>query len=170
MADRPPEFCHQVKSAAEVAKIATACEAVSRAFERLPAICAAGDSERAIFQQFKHECLNQGVDDVCYLVGATALGGYRDIISPPSDRIVAKGDVLILDTGCTHAETFKVCQRGRRITGANDVVLWQRRRHQQRCVPAAQILGGGRMPVDGFRQRDLEGASSSPPPPTASPW
>ncbi len=96
----------QVKSAAEVAKIAIACEAVSRAFERLASICTAGDSERAIFKQFKHECLNQGVDDVCYLVGAAAAGGYRDIISPPSDRTVSIGDVLILDTGCTHDGYF----------------------------------------------------------------
>ncbi len=96
----------QVKSAAEIARITFACQAVSRAFDRLPEIAAAGDSERTIFQRFKHECLDQGVDDVCYLVGATAADGYRDIISPPSDRIVAQGDVLILDTGCTHDGYF----------------------------------------------------------------
>lgn len=96
----------QVKSDAEIVKIEFACQAVCAAFERLPGAVNTGESERSIFQRFKHECLNQGVDDVCYLVGASAAAGYRDIISPPSDREVAAGDVLILDTGCTYDGYF----------------------------------------------------------------
>ncbi len=90
----------QVKSAAEIAKIACACDAAGKAFAQIPAIVNTGDSEREIFQRFKLACINHGVDDVSYLVGATGANGYDDIISPPSDKQTRVGDILILDTGC----------------------------------------------------------------------
>ncbi len=90
----------QIKSAAEIAKIAAACAASGFAFDDVPAIISVGDTERQIFQQFKHQCLKYGADDVSYLVGAAGHEGYDDIISPPSDRQTASGDILILDTGC----------------------------------------------------------------------
>ncbi|MEP1497752.1 M24 family metallopeptidase, partial [Pseudophaeobacter sp.] len=40
-------------------------------------------------------------DDVPYLVGGAGLGGYIDVISPPSRRPLQAGDVLMLDTGAT---------------------------------------------------------------------
>ena len=57
-------------------------------------------SETEVFRRFKIKCLERGVDDVSYLVGGAGQGGYGDIISPPSERPITKGDVLILDTGC----------------------------------------------------------------------
>lgn len=104
------EFCdataivrglRMVKSEAEIAKIAHACQLVSNAFERAPGLFRAGQSEAEVFRAFKIECLGQGVDDVPYLAGAAGPGGYGDIISPPAGRAIEKGDVLILDTGCT---------------------------------------------------------------------
>ncbi len=88
------------KSAREIAKIAYVAEAVSGAFQAAPRLFAAGQSEVEVFRAFKMECLRRGVDDVAYLVGAAGPGGYGDIISPPSERRLAAGDVLILDTGC----------------------------------------------------------------------
>lgn len=90
----------QIKSDAEIAKIAAACQAAGKAFEELPSLVKRGDTEREIFRQFKLACLNNGVDDVSYLVGAAGANGYEDIISPPSDQQTHNGDVLILDTGC----------------------------------------------------------------------
>ncbi len=90
-----------VKSEAEISKIAHVCQMVSNAFDQAPRVFNVGQSETDIFRAFKTECLGQGVDDVSYLVGGAGAGGYGDIISPPSARVVEKGDVLILDTGCT---------------------------------------------------------------------
>ena len=89
-----------VKSENEIDKIRTAAKAASCAFARVPEFVSIGMTDREIFQAFKHECLNQGVDDVSYLVGGSGQGGYGDIISPPSTRKLQSGDVLILDTGC----------------------------------------------------------------------
>jgi len=90
-----------VKSEAEIAKIYHACQLVSNAFDQAPGLFHLGQSEAEVFRAFKIECLNQGVDDVSYLVGGAGPGGYGDIISPPGPRPLERGDVLILDTGCT---------------------------------------------------------------------
>lgn len=90
----------QIKSDAEQQKIAAACHAAGKAFADLPSWIACGMSEREIFQRFKLSCLQHGIDDVNYLVGAAGAGGYDDIIAPPGDRRSQIGDVLILDTGC----------------------------------------------------------------------
>mgnify|MGYP000041197347 CR=1 FL=1 len=89
-----------VKSEAEIEKIAHACRSAGRAFDRAPDAIHAGMSEREAFRAFKILCLEEGVDDVSYLVGGAGAGGYRDIISPPSERKLAAGDVLMFDTGC----------------------------------------------------------------------
>ncbi len=89
-----------VKSEAEIAKIAHACHLVSDVFEALPGFVHPGMAEVEVFRHFKINCLERGVDDVSYLVGSAGPGGYGDIISPPSQRPIQTGDVLILDTGC----------------------------------------------------------------------
>lgn len=95
-----------IKSEAEIDKIAHVCGLVSSVFEALPQHIHIGMTETEIFRRFKILCLEQGVDDVSYLVGGAGPGGYGDIISPPSERAVAAGDVLILDTGCLYDGYF----------------------------------------------------------------
>jgi Xaa-Pro aminopeptidase len=95
-----------VKSEAEIAKIAHICGLVSGAFERMPYLAAIGQEEREVFRAFKIEVLRRGADDVPYLVGGARPGGYDDIISPPSDRALQEGDVLMLDTGSVYDGYF----------------------------------------------------------------
>ncbi|MFP3920597.1 MAG: M24 family metallopeptidase [Dichotomicrobium sp.] len=90
-----------VKSPAEIEKIAWTCSRTGTVFAELPAMLRPGMSEREIFRSFKTACLKAGLDDVTYLVGGAGQGGYGDIISPPSDRPISAGDVLMLDTGAT---------------------------------------------------------------------
>lgn len=89
----------RVKSEAEIDKIRHAARAASAAFARVPDILAPGMTESMCFRTFRIAALEKGLDDVPYLVGAARPGGYGDIISPPSDRKLAPGDVLILDVG-----------------------------------------------------------------------
>ncbi len=91
----------QIKSAAEIEKLRHVCALVSRGFSRLPELVHPGMNEIDVFRAFRIECLQQGADDVPYLVGAARQAGYGDIISPPGDHLLGAGDVLILDTGCT---------------------------------------------------------------------
>ena len=91
-----------VKSPAEIAKIAHVCGIVSGVFESLPDLLHVGMTEIEVFRTFRRACLAAGADDVPYLVGGAGSGGYGDIISPPSERRLASGDVLVLDTGAGH--------------------------------------------------------------------
>ncbi|MBX2879393.1 MAG: Xaa-Pro peptidase family protein [Granulosicoccus sp.] len=90
----------QIKSENEINKIRFVAEAASSAFATVPQWLTTGMTESEVFRQFKISCLQYGVDDTAYLVGASGPGGYGDIISPPSNRKLSKGDVLIMDTGC----------------------------------------------------------------------
>ena len=88
-----------VKSDAEIAKIAAACAVADRAFARVPEIAKAGAQLSQVFRRFQMLCLEEGADWVPYLAGGAAEGGYGDVISPATDKPLAVGDVLMLDTG-----------------------------------------------------------------------
>jgi len=90
----------QIKSAAEIDKIAKACDAAGAAFDAVPEIISAGMSDTDAFRAFTIACLEAGADTVAYLVGGAGEGGYGDIISPPGARVLRAGDLFMLDTGC----------------------------------------------------------------------
>jgi len=90
-----------VKSEAEIEKIAHICGIASNAFDRANDIFYKGQPFAEVCRAFRMECLAQGADDVPYLAGGADHGGYRDIISPPSERPLQSGDILMLDTGAT---------------------------------------------------------------------
>lgn len=91
----------QVKSAAEIAVIEQICGVGSRAFARADALFAVGMPLCDVFRAFKIALLQDGAEDVPYLVGGAGQGGYGDVISPPDDTPLLAGDVLMLDTGST---------------------------------------------------------------------
>jgi len=95
-----------IKSPAEIDKIRHVCAAAGRAFAQVPELLRPGMSDVEAFRAFRIACLQAGVDQVDYLVGAAGEGGYGDIISPPSGRALTTGDVLILDTGCSYDGHF----------------------------------------------------------------
>ncbi|MBT6275360.1 MAG: aminopeptidase P family protein [Chromatiales bacterium] len=119
------------KSEMEIAKVEFVAQAVSGVFETLFDFVDVGMRDDDIFRAFKIACLKAGVDDVAYLVGAADQGGYDDIISPPSGRVLRQGDVLILDTGSTFDGYFCDFDRNYGFGKVNDAakrayeVVWQ---------------------------------------------
>ncbi|WP_113913284.1 M24 family metallopeptidase [Roseovarius dicentrarchi] len=88
-----------VKSEAEIAKIAQACAIGGRAFDRVGEIAREGAPLSAVFRGFQRLLLEEGADMVAYIAGGAGPDGYGDVISPASDARLARGDVLMLDTG-----------------------------------------------------------------------
>ncbi|MFO1037349.1 MAG: Xaa-Pro peptidase family protein [Geminicoccaceae bacterium] len=88
-----------VKSAGEVARIEQAAQIVSAAFEGLPGIVTAGASEREVCAALRIDLLRRGADATPYLTVCSGRGGYGTINTGPTERRLASGDVLILDTG-----------------------------------------------------------------------
>ncbi len=109
-----------VKSEAEITKIAYICRIASDAFEAVPDLVGAGQPLTETFRTFRMELLRRGADDVPYLVGAAAPGGYDNVISPPDDRPLREGDLLMMDTGAIRDGYFCDFDRNYAIGHADD--------------------------------------------------
>jgi len=109
-----------IKSGAEIDKIAHACRIASDTFEAVPRFVGAGQPLAETFRRFKITMLENGADDVDYLVGAAAPGGYADVISPPDRRPLQHGDLLMLDTGTLYDGYYCDFNRNYAIGAADD--------------------------------------------------
>jgi Xaa-Pro aminopeptidase len=112
-----------VKSEAEIEKIAHVCAIVSGVFEDAALLFHEGQPLVEAFRAFRVACTERGTDDIPFLAGGAGPGGYDDIISPPSDRALAAGDVLMLDTGNTFDGYFCDFDRNYAILRADDASL-----------------------------------------------
>lgn len=110
-----------VKSRAEIEKLAHICAIGSATFARVPEIVSEGMPLDDVFRAFRSEALAQGADDAPYVVGGAEQGGYADVISPPSHRPLQRGDVLMIDTGCTWDGYFCDFDRNWAIGRAGDL-------------------------------------------------
>jgi len=95
-----------IKSEQEIAKIHYVCQLTSDAFEALPKSLRTGQSERQNCQRLRIDLLHRGADNSPYLIAGSGPGGYDSIIMGPTDRIINKGDVLIIDTGTVYDGYF----------------------------------------------------------------
>ena len=120
-----------VKSDAEIAILRNICGIGSAAFDCAADLFSVGQPLNEVFRTFKIALLKNGAEDVPYLVGAAGQGGYGDVISPPDATPLAKGDVLMLDTGATLQGYFCDFDRNFAIENADDAAkrayatLWQ---------------------------------------------
>ena len=120
-----------IKSPAEIEKLSYICEIGSAAFAKLPDVIHEGMPLEEVFRQFRLTAIGLGADDAPYLVGAAHQGGYADVISLPSCRPLQRGDVLMLDSGCTWDGYFCDFDRNWAIGPASDDarraydVLWR---------------------------------------------
>lgn len=120
-----------IKSETEIEKLRHICGIGSRSFATAPEAIKEGMPLEEVFRAFRREALAQGADDVPYLVGGADQGGYHDVISPPTQRRLQNGDVLMLDTGATWDGYFCDFDRNWAIGTADDAsrraydVLWQ---------------------------------------------
>ncbi|MEX0307341.1 MAG: M24 family metallopeptidase, partial [Ruegeria sp.] len=120
-----------MKSEAEIEKLSYICAIGSRTFAKVPELAHEGQPLEDLFRAFRREGLSQGADDVPYLVGGADTVGYHDVISPPSRQPLARGDILMLDTGANWDGYFCDFDRNWAIGSADDAsrraydVLWR---------------------------------------------
>ncbi|MEM6463827.1 MAG: Xaa-Pro peptidase family protein [Pseudomonadota bacterium] len=95
-------ICQQVrliKSPAEIARIAKACEITSSAFAALPARLASGVSEVEAVAGFCAAAISQGATSIPFIGSGSGQGGYEGVVSSPSDTVLREGDVFFIDAG-----------------------------------------------------------------------
>jgi Xaa-Pro aminopeptidase len=95
-----------VKSPAEVARIRRACAIAGCAFDALPGLVKPGDTEKDVVRKFQAEMLLGGADKTPYTSIGSGRGGYSSIIMGPTNRRIAKGDILLIDTGARYDGYF----------------------------------------------------------------
>lgn len=125
------QTARMIKSNAEIQKLKHICSIGSATFSRLPEIIEPNMSLEEVFRAFRLEALQQGADDVPYVVGGAEKGGYANVISLPSKRPIKKGDVLMIDSGCVWDGYFCDFDRNWAIGNLDDQsrqvydVLWR---------------------------------------------
>lgn len=122
-----------IKSDAEIGKIGMSCSIAGRAFARIGEIAAPGRPLAEVFRRFQMMCLEEGADQVRYLAGGAGPQGYDDVISPASEGPLAKGDVVMLDTGLVRDGYFCDFDRNFAIGQASDTI----RSAHERLIEAA---------------------------------
>ncbi len=137
-----------VKSGAEIEKIRESCAIANRAFARVPEIARQGVPLAQVFRDFQRLCLEEGADWVPYVAGGAAPGGYPDVISPATERPLAPGDVLMLDTGlvrdgyfCDFDRNYSVGPAAPELIRAHDTLVKATRAGFDRARPGATAAG-----------------------------
>ncbi|ADE39012.1 metallopeptidase, family M24 [Candidatus Puniceispirillum marinum IMCC1322] len=148
------QHIRMIKSPAEIAKSRHVCGMVSSVFADLPNWVTAGLPLRELFREFKIRALQAGIDDVSYLVGSAGPGGYFDIIAPPDGRMLAAGDVFMLDTGCIWDGYFSDFDRNFAIGHATDDAKSAHHQLYDATEAALDILKPGITASDLFHAMD----------------
>lgn len=112
-----------IKSAAEIVAIGRIATIASKAFSRVPDIVSQGQPLDQVFRDFRIALLQEGAEEVPYLVGGAGQGGYTDVISPPNTCPLQDGDILMMDTGSSKQGYFCDFDRNYAIGRADDVAL-----------------------------------------------
>lgn len=139
-----------IKSEREIALLREICGIGSAGFAKAADLFHEGQSLKEVFRTFRIELLRQGADDVPYLVGGAGQGGYGDVISPPTGRQLAAGDVLMLDTGATKNGYFCDFDRNFAIGSASDTVRIAHEKLVLAVKAAAAVARPGRTCADLF--------------------
>ena len=155
-----------VKSDAEIAKIARACEIAGNAFARVSEIATEGAPLETVFRKFQMLCLEEGADWVPYVAGGADQGGYADVISPASEMPLSAGDVLMLDTGLVWDGYFSDFDRNWSIGPASQAVKDAHARLIEASDAAFEVARAGATAADLFHAmndvltRDAEGTDA----------
>lgn len=139
-----------VKSEREIALLRQICGIGAAGFANAASLFQEGQTLKEVFRTFRIELLRQGADDVPYLVGGAGQGGYGDVISPPTDQQLEKGDVLMLDTGATKNGYFCDFDRNFAIGFAIDAVRVAHEKLVLAVEAAAAVARPGRTCADLF--------------------
>ena len=150
----------EIKSAAEITAIRTACDIAGRAFARVPEFAGVGRPLDQVFRDFQAALLDEGADWVSYVAGASGQGGYGDVISPASTDPLQSGDVLMLDTGAVRGGYFCDFDRNYAVGDVSDAVrrthaaLWEATEDAMSALrPGMLACDVHRMLCDGLKRR-----------------
>jgi Xaa-Pro dipeptidase len=164
LVDGTPELwrLRMIKSEAEIAHLAHICDLANATYEALPSLVKIGDSERDIARKVRIDHAQRGADSTPFLPVISGPGGIAQIIVGPTDRRIADGDILFLDTGATFDGYFCDFDRNYAVGRVSDAArrgheaIWQ----ATEAGIAAAVPGATTDQVFAAMARILEAAGS----------
>jgi Xaa-Pro aminopeptidase len=112
-----------VKSEAEIAKIRHICSIASEAYQHLPDLVSASDSEREAARKLRIDLARRGADATPFLPCVSGPSGVDQIVCGPSDRAFEDGDIVFFDTGSTFDGYFCDFDRNYAVGRVSDACL-----------------------------------------------
>jgi Xaa-Pro dipeptidase len=112
-----------VKSEAEIDKIRHICTIASAAYENLPALVSASDTEREAARKLRIDLSSRGADATPFLPCISGPGGVPQIVCGPGDRRFEPGDIVFFDTGSTFDGYFCDFDRNYAVGQVSDAAL-----------------------------------------------
>jgi Xaa-Pro dipeptidase len=91
-----------VKSAAEIDRIRRIARIVSDSFDRLPSLLHVGDTEWSACRRMQLDLVLHGAHRTPHLTGVSGSGGYTNINTGPTNRMLGPGSVMTIDAGCCY--------------------------------------------------------------------
>jgi Xaa-Pro aminopeptidase len=90
-----------VKSSPEIDKLRHICSIASDAYENVPKLVSAADTERQAARKLRIDLAGRGADATPFLPCISGPGGVAQIVCGPGDRAFEEGDIVFFDTGST---------------------------------------------------------------------
>jgi Xaa-Pro dipeptidase len=112
-----------VKSQAEIEKIRHICTIASAAYDNLPALVSATDTEREAARKLRIDLSHRGADATPFLPCISGPGGVAQIVCGPGDRRFEPGDIVFFDTGSTFDGYFCDFDRNYAVGQVSDAAL-----------------------------------------------
>jgi Xaa-Pro dipeptidase len=91
-----------VKSTAEIDRIRRIAKIVSGSFARLPSLLRVGDTEWSACRRMQLDLVLHGAHRTPHLTGVSGPGGYTNINTGPTSRLLEPGSVMTIDAGCCY--------------------------------------------------------------------
>lgn len=91
-----------VKSRYEIERLRRSCAIVTKAFDQAFAVAAEGVSQQEVAQAIRRSMVEQGADRVGFILMTSGPGEYERLSSPPGERILRRGDLLLIDMGAVY--------------------------------------------------------------------
>lgn len=112
-----------IKSEAEVARIRTAIDIAGGVYDMVPDFVRIGDTEKHIQREFRARLNSSGASSIPVVICRSDSGGPFEITGGPSDRKIADGDLLFIDTGTTFDGYYCDYDRNYQVGDATDALL-----------------------------------------------
>lgn len=97
-----------VKSDLEIQKIKYICQVTSKCFDNFAnnVINIKRPTEADMVKKMNIMLLENGADEVRYIIGKSGINGYKSIVDGPNDDLLVPGAIFAIDTGAVHDEYF----------------------------------------------------------------